>query len=235
VTRSATLMASVLSLLLFAGCSSSDDDSSGGSTALGDDPGVGPDGGTPPGQNPDDRFAPLIEGQWLSSCAPADDPQAVSEQTEISITGLVYEVIESTYGDTTCTDAQRALTFRGNFFEQLFDDGQEVSDGIPVNLEFTQVTLVPFLQVVSDLYNENLLCGRDDWSPEVDMDVSDCEELLGENTVPRTDYNRYFVNDQGTPEDRSDDVVLLGTLDASPRESGRPMRVDPEVRFSRRP
>lgn len=240
MTHSATLTASVLSLLMLAGCSS-DDESSGDPPPTGDDAGgvlgddAAPGAGDDVPLNPDDASAPLIDGQWLSSCGAADDPQAVTERTEIAIADSVFVLIESTYGDMTCNDAQRALTFTGTFAEQPLDDGQELTDGIPVNLEFTQATLTPLLLVVSNFYNDSMLCGETSWSPEVDMDVSTCQELLGESIVPRTDYNRFYVDDQGTPDDRSDDVVLLGTLDASPRESGRPMRVDPELRFTRRP
>ena len=58
---------------------------------------------------------------------------------------------------------------------------------------------------------------------------------MRDSDAPRTDYNRFFVEDGGTPEARADDRLALGTLGAQTDESNRPQGVNLEVLFTRRP
>lgn len=226
MTRTAMLKTAMLSVLLLAGCSSG----GGGSGTSG----VGSGDGT---QTTDPVPDTLIEGEWETACALSEYRDAVAEQTVFSVVERVFTLTENTFGDEACRNELWSLATRGSYVEQIPDDGQELSDGLPIDLSVNQVTLTPVLSQVSDQYNATALCGITNWSPEVDMDISDCAEPgeLTTATAPRTDYNRFFVNEGAGPDDRSDDVLRLGTLDPSPTEAGRPMRVSDDFRFTRRP
>ena len=217
------IVSASLAVALFGGCSSSDDP----------DPVAGSGGGPGPGSPPEGVPGTLIEGIWESPCLMTGN---VSESRAfvLTITERVFQLNEMLYADGSCEDALWALTTRGSFEERPIEDGREPADGIPIDLSINQFTLVPLLQQTADRFNQEATCGITGWTPAVDQDVSGCTEFVGV-AAPRTDYNRYFVDDRGTIDVRADDTLALGTLGPQTDEAMRPAGVDAEIVFTRRP
>ena len=125
------------------------------------------------------------------------------------------------------------MTAAGTFDEQLIEDGRRPEDGIPVDLAIDSVVLEPLQGQVADRFNVEARCGSMEWVSGVDRDVSGCEQVR-DSDAPRVDYNRFFVDDGGTPDERADDTLALGTLGTQTDESNRPQGVNREVLFTRR-
>ena len=243
-----TIIPAALSVLALGACSSDGD--SGDSSSPTEPPPTGPspteppptepppDGGPPPaGEVPDT----LREGDWVLPCRLASNEDGVgSRSTAVQITGQVFQRFEFAYGDTGCTAGLWTVTTGGRFEEQLIEDGQRPEDGIPVDLKVNSVILEPLQSVVADRFNgltgegEPPLCGITSWTAGVDQDVSGCESIP-DSEAPRTDYNRFLVIDGGTPLERVDDTLALGTLGAQTDPSNRPRAVNREALFDRRP
>lgn len=210
--------------------------------------GGGGGGGDPVTPNPDPSAPPvgpapdtLLDGVWESACFAAAPP-ASSRRYVVSVTDTVFSFGDTTYGDGACTEqsALREISTRGSFTEQLPEDGRRIEDGIPIDLAVEQVILIPRQTRVAQSYNELMLCGAlaADWVAGVSQDISGCADESGtidvDTTAPRVDYNLFLVDDDGTPDVRADDRLLLGTVDAQPDPERRPLEVSQEPAFTRR-
>ena len=210
-------------LLLSAGCSSDGDD--GNDDAADDMPSANPSEPAP---------GTLIEGVWESPCLPGDGGRIVSRRLVLSVNGQVFELFNDGFSRTEGDgESLRVFATRGAFSEGLPEDMREVADGIPIDIAVEQLTLTPLLSPVADDYNAGALCGSTDWVPGVERDVSGCDEV-DDSEAPRTDFNRYFVDDGGTLDVRADDLLFLGPLTASTDPEARP-ELDRSVAFTRRP
>ena len=229
-----TIIPMALSVFALVACSS--DGGSGGGEPGGGSGGGGAgggEGGNPPpsGEVPDT----LVEGNWELPCRPVPNEDGVgSRSTALQITGRVFQLFEFAYGDTNCMNELWLVTATGTFVEQLIEDGRRPEDGIPVDLGVRQVILEPLQGPVADRFNAEAWCGSAQWVSGVERDVGGCDRVR-DSDAPRTDYNRFFVDDNGTPDERGDDTLALGTLGTQTDESNRPQGVNREVLFTRRP
>ena len=220
---------SILSLAVALGACSSGSGSSG-------DSGSGPGGSMPPsGGGGGDEPIPgtPIEGVWELPCEPGSDGRF--GDAVLSITERVFELNENAYGDAGCTNLLSVLTTRGLLEEQIVEDGRRPEDGIPLDFVVEDITLQPLLSPVADSYNQLMLCGMSGWLPEQIRDVSSGCPQIDVPAAPRTDYNRYVVDEGSDPDERSDDTLLLGTLGAQPDELRRPEAIGSTVVLTRRP
>ena len=241
-----TMIPVALSVFALVACSS-DGGSSGGTGGGGPDgggSGNGEGGNAPPtGAVPDT----LVEGNWELPCRPVPNEEGVgSRSTALQITEQVFQLFEFAYGDTNCMNEIWLVTATGTFSEQLIEDGRRPEDGIPVDLKVDSVVLEPLQGPVADSFNGDFggagpRCGITNWVVGVDQQVSGSDanpsgcDQVRDSFAPRTDYNRFFVDDGGTPDERADDTLALGTLGSQTDESNRPQGVNREVLFTRRP
>ena len=212
----------------------------GGGSGGGDPAAPALDTSTPPvvGPPPDT----LLDGVWESACFAAAPP-ASSRRYVVSVTDTAFSFGDTTYGDAGCSEqsALREISTRGSFTEQLPEDGRRIEDGIPVDLAVEQVILIPRQTRVAQRYNELMLCEAvaADWTAGVSQDISGCADGSGtidvDTTAPRVDFNLFLVDDAGSPDERGDDRLLLGTVDAQPDPAQRPLAVSQEPTFTRRP
>jgi len=209
------------------------------------DPTPGEETGTPTGgidptdsAAPSEQFDTSLEGIWESPCLLAQAP-ATTRRYIFRVFADDFLLSDVTYGQTGCADGSelREVISEGGISEPVPEDGRDIADGLPIDLAVRMVMLTPRIGRVADDYNMLGLCDHTDWRVGTPRGVIDCTDetgTVGVETAARTDYNLFLIDDRGTGETRDDDQLWLGTLEAQPESSQRPLGVNREVTFTRR-
>jgi len=183
--RYATLPLAITLSCAIAACSNNDDDDGDGAVA--DD---GTMQTTTPGVNP-------LDGTWRNACMPNPE-QRDFRQVEITIAGSTFDFDNGFFADDACTTKTLQFDSTGTFTEQQMVDITNPGDIMPdslaveIDIEVSGITLTPLAGGASDQFNLEARCERTDWTPDVSVDIANCEDFTG-TTIPRMLFDVYLL------------------------------------------
>ena len=170
--------------------------------------GGGGDGGSAP------AFVSAAEGNWLQECF-MDPDDGDFRRDGLLIEGKNFTVTQHSFSDADCADASQSIAVSGTF-EEIEEDVQTTrGPATAIDLTTTGFALTFHTAALVESANSSALCGMDNWSVGVSVDVTNCAAIPNSD-VPRQTYDIY----------RREGTSLFTSQDQSNTPETRPTTLD---------
>jgi hypothetical protein len=173
------------------------------------------------------RLQSELDGKWAQPC------QLGGERSE-TFNGDTVALTESSSQNADCSDPDTSLVSAGTYrLGHEFFPGDEIFERPTMDFSFSTVTLTLYHDDQAGLYNQDKVCGFDDWKAGEGKDITglQCDLwMTGKPTqIPRAGlmrYGIYRVDSKASPQALYFGQLSLDRQGATP--DLRPLTFDPQ-------